>query len=219
MKKVGRNDPCPCGSGKKYKHCCLPLDTSSGIIRLVPDQPEAQTPAHSEAVLESLINNAPWQNPQYQAVAREAARQMKGSYELHMIENGLKLWLAYSAKEQPQIRKPGVMEAAVEYTVATMYGLTEITQSQLAEKYNVSPGTISQRAQKLLEIAQGYDTSAPAGETEREAAEPDPFSVERAVRDLTKQLEANKFETIQEAQAYLNELLYGDKSSPDKDKQ
>jgi len=22
-KKVGRNDPCPCGSGKKYKRCCL----------------------------------------------------------------------------------------------------------------------------------------------------------------------------------------------------
>lgn len=22
-KKVGRNDPCPCGSGKKYKHCCM----------------------------------------------------------------------------------------------------------------------------------------------------------------------------------------------------
>ena len=20
--KVGRNDPCPCGSGKKYKRCC-----------------------------------------------------------------------------------------------------------------------------------------------------------------------------------------------------
>ena len=20
-KKVGRNEPCPCGSGKKYKHC------------------------------------------------------------------------------------------------------------------------------------------------------------------------------------------------------
>ena len=22
VKKVGRNDPCPCGSGKKYKQCC-----------------------------------------------------------------------------------------------------------------------------------------------------------------------------------------------------
>jgi uncharacterized protein YecA (UPF0149 family) len=21
--KVGRNEPCPCGSGKKYKKCCL----------------------------------------------------------------------------------------------------------------------------------------------------------------------------------------------------
>ena len=21
--RVGRNDPCPCGSGKKYKNCCL----------------------------------------------------------------------------------------------------------------------------------------------------------------------------------------------------
>jgi hypothetical protein len=23
MEKVGRNAPCPCGSGRKYKHCCL----------------------------------------------------------------------------------------------------------------------------------------------------------------------------------------------------
>jgi len=28
-KKVGRNDPCPCGSGKKYKHCHGKTDTAS----------------------------------------------------------------------------------------------------------------------------------------------------------------------------------------------
>jgi hypothetical protein len=33
---VGRNDPCPCGSGKNYKHCCLRADeararASSGV--------------------------------------------------------------------------------------------------------------------------------------------------------------------------------------------
>lgn len=22
-KKIGRNDPCPCGSGKKFKNCCM----------------------------------------------------------------------------------------------------------------------------------------------------------------------------------------------------
>ena len=24
-KKIGRNDPCPCGSGKKYKKCCMKI--------------------------------------------------------------------------------------------------------------------------------------------------------------------------------------------------
>lgn len=26
--KVGRNDPCPCGSGKKYKACCMAKEVS-----------------------------------------------------------------------------------------------------------------------------------------------------------------------------------------------
>jgi hypothetical protein len=29
-KKVGRNEPCPCGSGKKYKHCCLRQHQAAG---------------------------------------------------------------------------------------------------------------------------------------------------------------------------------------------
>ena len=28
--KVGPNDPCPCGSGKKYKKCCMQKDKSNG---------------------------------------------------------------------------------------------------------------------------------------------------------------------------------------------
>ena len=27
--KIGRNDPCPCGSGKKYKKCCLSKDEAA----------------------------------------------------------------------------------------------------------------------------------------------------------------------------------------------
>jgi hypothetical protein len=25
LQKVGRNDPCPCGSGRKFKHCCMKM--------------------------------------------------------------------------------------------------------------------------------------------------------------------------------------------------
>lgn len=31
-KKLGRNDPCPCGSGKKFKKCCLNKSRQGGIF-------------------------------------------------------------------------------------------------------------------------------------------------------------------------------------------
>lgn len=31
MEKPSRNAPCPCGSGKKYKRCCLPKDQAAEI--------------------------------------------------------------------------------------------------------------------------------------------------------------------------------------------
>lgn len=30
VEKIGRNDPCPCGSGLKYKKCCLDRAASAG---------------------------------------------------------------------------------------------------------------------------------------------------------------------------------------------
>ena len=33
MKSTGRNDPCPCGSGKKYKKCCLNNTASTVLTR------------------------------------------------------------------------------------------------------------------------------------------------------------------------------------------
>lgn len=34
MTVVGRNEPCPCGSGRKYKHCCLQKDEVARVERL-----------------------------------------------------------------------------------------------------------------------------------------------------------------------------------------
>lgn len=41
--KTGRNEPCPCGSGKKYKHCCLAGETATTAE---PDVIAAQRKAH-----------------------------------------------------------------------------------------------------------------------------------------------------------------------------
>ena len=36
MGKIGRNDPCPCGSGQKFKRCCLgkQLDKAAGLTEV-----------------------------------------------------------------------------------------------------------------------------------------------------------------------------------------
>lgn len=34
MTKVGRNHPCPCGSGKKYKQCCLQADEAARVAAI-----------------------------------------------------------------------------------------------------------------------------------------------------------------------------------------
>lgn len=33
--KPGRNDPCPCGSGKKFKQCCFLTKGGSGVKRKI----------------------------------------------------------------------------------------------------------------------------------------------------------------------------------------
>ncbi len=30
--RPGRNEPCPCGSGKKYKHCCIAKDEEAARV-------------------------------------------------------------------------------------------------------------------------------------------------------------------------------------------
>lgn len=33
IEKLGRNDPCPCGSGKRFKRCCLKSGNHDGSDR------------------------------------------------------------------------------------------------------------------------------------------------------------------------------------------
>jgi hypothetical protein len=40
MDKTGRNDPCPCGSGKKYKKCCLPTHAADQRQQFAEQQAE-----------------------------------------------------------------------------------------------------------------------------------------------------------------------------------
>ncbi len=50
MSKPGRNDPCPCGSGQKYKRCCLPKDQQAESAALKAAAAQAAEAAAHEHV-------------------------------------------------------------------------------------------------------------------------------------------------------------------------
>ena len=50
MAKIGRNDPCRCGSGQKYKRCCLPRDETA-------ERAAAERAAALAAEAESLVSD------------------------------------------------------------------------------------------------------------------------------------------------------------------
>lgn len=39
--KIGRNEPCPCGSGKKFKHCCVGVTRSADALQAMRQLPPA----------------------------------------------------------------------------------------------------------------------------------------------------------------------------------
>lgn len=53
-KKTGRNDPCPCGSGLKYKKCCLDKEmiNSAGVIptRIITEKEAIKNLFHTEKI-------------------------------------------------------------------------------------------------------------------------------------------------------------------------
>ena len=57
--KVGRNNPCPCGSGKKFKKCCLDKPESSVPEVKIPGPGEAKTDKKAEPVKAKSPKAAP----------------------------------------------------------------------------------------------------------------------------------------------------------------
>lgn len=47
MPKTGRNDPCPCGSGHKYKRCCMPRDEAAERAHVAALAREAEAQARA----------------------------------------------------------------------------------------------------------------------------------------------------------------------------
>ncbi len=91
MSKIGRNDPCPCGSGKKYKSCCLAKDIA--YQNLLQKQREAKIRAliwleqnYGEPLAEAIHDGFFMNNDDAPALLEEKSQETQMQVEILLHE-------------------------------------------------------------------------------------------------------------------------------------
>ena len=79
MPKPGRNDPCPCGSGKKYKHCCLEKDRATKFAPAIAQRLALQAQKANQAA----------QRKDYQAELLQSQADLQESQALDAASNAV----------------------------------------------------------------------------------------------------------------------------------
>ena len=110
---IGRNDPCPCGSGKKYKKCC---QSKNAVTIETVQQDEL------ERVLQTFYDEYPKRKdiPDYLKLANE----WKQSLGIHLPEEMIEaivmdefffhhrpdIWVGYLDKQKKMLMRPSVLQ-------------------------------------------------------------------------------------------------------------
>ncbi|WP_339253948.1 SEC-C metal-binding domain-containing protein [Sporosarcina sp. FSL W8-0480] len=109
---IGRNDPCPCGSGKKYKKCCQ----SKEAVSVETVQKE-----ELERVLQSFYDEYPERKdiPDYMKIANEWKSSLMKYLPEEMIEaivldefffhHRSDIWIGYLDKQKRRLVRPSVL--------------------------------------------------------------------------------------------------------------
>ncbi len=94
MGKIGRNEQCPCGSGKKFKHCCLPKEQAGKV----PTSPEAAFKLSLVSEIEAIVKVA--------ADRKQKIREL-GVFVLLATENGDAWLLEFTDSDAVQLARNG----------------------------------------------------------------------------------------------------------------
>ncbi len=97
MKKIGRNDPCPCGSGRKYKKCCLRCN--GGFQPYTADERESALQK-----LGDFVAQESWQEHEIKAMdmfwddLKEKSSQLDDEYVHLTSKTMFEFWLCFDFK-------------------------------------------------------------------------------------------------------------------------
>jgi len=92
MNPIGRNDPCPCGSGKKYKKCCMSGVTSTPPHHFADEEgvhvigkgekPNPEQIEMMEKAYQSRVRNSPLWNEMIEQYGLEKAEELLKEFKV-----------------------------------------------------------------------------------------------------------------------------------------
>jgi hypothetical protein len=159
--KAGRNDSCPCGSGKKYKKCCLATDQAASATAPSPSSPPpaAARPPRAEFVLKKPMQPA-WSSAP--ALPTKAADPPPPPDPI--AERAEQLWVEFGSRSDDEEGQIGVFLEALEdaevMTDDTAFEMLECLRSDAIKRGERS------RVDELVaafreRLPEAYEKSAP----------------------------------------------------------
>lgn len=135
-KLVGRNEPCPCGSGKKYKKCCESKETIS------VEEVQAE---ELERILQNFYDEYPHRKdvPAYLELANSWKARLNGQLQEEMIEaivldefffhHRTDIWQSYLHKQQKKQLRPSVQRVLTQWQQPRVFigQVVEVDESYL----------------------------------------------------------------------------------------
>ncbi len=196
MAMPGRNDPCPCGSGKKFKKCCI--DTYQ------EERPERQTAPEANRLTRDKLpawidRELKWESELYRLQAQHYVEHADAAFDPEDLRALVRFWHDFAHATRPIFQKYGAFSAALEYFTPGDEG-RGVTQTRLAAKYGVSSGTVSKRYAELADYAEALDAPSETGG----ASQP---NMERMYRDIDLLLKERQIESIEEAEAFVRDYM------------
>lgn len=142
MSKVKRNDPCPCGSGKKYKKCCM-NKTEEGVGSTSLHEELKSHYSHFMAyVNRNYPNVTPNEERETQEEEVEAAFRMVQGVFMEQQEDGTTLYDEFFEKKQDKIVRPATLASmeAWKSPLASVFHIQEVQNDQTVTVEDVWSG-------------------------------------------------------------------------------
>ncbi len=132
VNKIGRNDPCPCGSGKKYKQCCEQTGASPIQSAAQLSQPLSQTLSPQQALQSAMAQHQAGNLVQAELLYKQVLRaQPKQADALHLL--GLIAKQKGDFKSAVQLIKQSLVENPNYVEAYVNLGATYQEQDNLSE--------------------------------------------------------------------------------------